>query len=85
VELASMCDRLRSLRMALAGEDRNLAQLADQNGLFAMLPLDREAVIRLRGDAGIYMADSGRINVAGLARADVARFAAEIAGLSVSA
>lgn len=47
--------------------------------MFAMLPLARDAVLSLRTSHGIYMADSGRINIAGLRSDTVAPFVAAIA------
>ena len=78
-ELENMRLRIAGLRAALAQADARLAPLADQHGMFAMLPLTREAVLDLRASHGIYMADSGRINIAGLCRETVAPFVAAIA------
>ena len=55
-----------------------LAALADQNGLFAMLPLSKEQIASLREDHGIYMAGSGRINVAGLHAGNTEKFIAAL-------
>lgn len=75
-ELASMCARLRGLRKHLAATNNRLSSLAEQNGLFALLPISDDAVARLRRNSGIYLADGGRINVAGLSDTSVERFAA---------
>ena len=37
-----------------------------QNGLFSIVPLNGEQVLAMREKHGIYMAGSGRINLAGL-------------------
>jgi aromatic-amino-acid transaminase len=42
--------------------------------MFSMLPLSKEQVLKLREDHGIYMADSGRINVVGLSDDQIERF-----------
>jgi aromatic-amino-acid transaminase len=68
-ELDKMRARLNGLRAALAAPHPRLAAIADQRGMFAMLPLTLEAVAALRDEHGIYMAGNGRINIAGL-RAD---------------
>lgn len=78
-ELEGMRLRIAGLRTALAQAEPRLAPLADQGGMFAMLPLSRESVLSLRTSDGIYMADSGRINIAGLRRETVAPFVAAIA------
>jgi aromatic-amino-acid transaminase len=65
-ELDEMRVRICDLRTDLAAAEPRLAPLARQRGLFAMLPIDRAAVASLRTENSIYMADSGRINIAGL-------------------
>ena len=70
-----MCARIRSLRARLAAYDPRLAFIDEQNGMFSMLPLNREAVLELRRSHGIYMADSGRFNVVGLSDENADRFA----------
>ena len=78
-ELEEMRVRVGSLRTALAAAEPRLAAIAAQRGLFAILPIDAAAVAALRADHGIYMAGSGRINVAGLHLDSIARFAAALA------
>lgn len=70
-ELDTMRERVRSLRAALAGAHPGLSFLTRQNGLFSTLPLSPEQVLDLRTAHGIYMASSGRVNLAGLATAQV--------------
>lgn len=81
-ELQSMRERMRRVRQHLAGADEveglNLRALAKGNGLFAMLDLDEEQIAALRKDHGVYMAGSGRINVAGLTEANTPKFIAAL-------
>jgi len=65
-ELDAMRGRLNALRVQLADADPRLEPLRGQRGLFAMLPLTPGQVDVLRRDHAIYMAASGRINLAGL-------------------
>jgi len=73
----------RPVRTALASFGRvgsvDLAPVAGQHGMFSMLPLTPAAIAALRERHGVYMAGSGRINVAGLALADCERFVAALA------
>lgn len=81
-ELRAMRDRMRQVRSAIAAAGQvgaiNLAELPNQNGLFAMLPLSAAQISRLRTEHGIYMAGSGRINVAGLTAQKVDAFVAAL-------
>ena len=78
-ELSDMCGRIRGLRARLAAFDPRLAFVGRQNGMFSMLPITPEAVTELREDSAIYMAGSGRFNVAGLSDNNVDVFAAAVA------
>ncbi len=73
-ELDGMRQRIQGVRRALAAIDRRLASLSSQRGMFAQLQVAPSAVAALRRDHGIYMAGSGRINLAGLRMADIATF-----------
>lgn len=73
-ELEQMRTRIGALRHALAAAEPRLAPIAAQRGLFAMLPIDGAAVRALRERDGIYMAGSGRINIAGLRIETIAPF-----------
>lgn len=79
-ELNGMRDRLNGLRRELAtalGDGWQLApQIAEQQGMFSLLPLKEADVLSLRKDHGIYMPTSGRINIAGLKSQDIPRVAA---------
>lgn len=85
-ELDDMRARMRAVRNALAAAGRagriDLTPLAAQNGLFAMLPVTKEEVATLREDHAIYMAASGRINIAGLTMANLPRFIAALAAVA---
>jgi aspartate/tyrosine/aromatic aminotransferase len=80
VELAAMRDRINSLRQRIAAADPRLAFIGRQYGMFSMLPLSREQVLKLREDHAIYMADSGRFNVVGMSDEQVDRFIAAVVG-----
>jgi len=74
-ELTEMNQRINGVRAALAAADPKLAFIGAQRGLFSNLSVDTVAVTSLRIEHGIYMAGSGRINIAGLQHQDVARLA----------
>lgn len=73
-ELDGMCRRINAVREALAAADHRLSFLSRQRGMFSQLPIPPAAVAALRRDHGIYMAGSGRINLAGLQVADAGLF-----------
>ncbi len=77
-ELADMRERIARVRARIAGSDPRLAYIAGQYGMFSMLPLDKAQVQALRDDHAIYMADSGRFNVLGMADHVLDRFIAAI-------
>ncbi|RPF71013.1 amino acid aminotransferase [Aurantiacibacter spongiae] len=85
-ELASMRQRIGAVRERLAGHGQagsvDLTPLAKQRGMFAMLPVSKEQVQRLREDHAVYMAGSGRINVAGLTMANIDRFVTALADVT---
>ena len=74
VELTAMRDRINSVRQRIAAADPRLAFIGRQYGMFSMLPLSKEQVLKLREDHAIYMADSGRFNVVGMADDQIDRF-----------
>ena len=80
VELAAMRDRINSVRERIAAADPRLAFIGRQFGMFSMLPLSKEQVLKLRQDEAIYMADSGRFNVVGLSDQQIDRFTAAVVG-----
>jgi len=50
--------------------------------MFAMLPLTKDQIDALRADHGVYMAGSGRINVAGLTMGNLPKFTAALAAVT---
>lgn len=85
-ELDTMRARMRQVRARLADAGKagaiDLAPLGGQNGLFSIVPLSSEQILKLRNDHGIYMAGSGRINVAGLTMGNIDKFIADLATVS---
>jgi aromatic-amino-acid transaminase len=87
-ELADMRQKLRGLREGLARlrvNSLDLAPIRRQNGLFATLPLTKSAIARLKDEHAIYMAPSGRINIAGLMATDLEAFGASLRAVMVDA
>ena len=78
VELDAMRDRINGVRKRIAAADPRLAFIGTQFGMFSMLPLSREQVLALREREAIYMADSGRFNVVGMADHSIDRFVAAV-------
>jgi aromatic-amino-acid transaminase len=77
-ELTAMRDRINSVRQRIGSADPRLAFIGRQFGMFSMLPLSKEQVVRLRSDEAIYMADSGRFNVVGMGDDQIDRFIAAV-------
>lgn len=81
-ELDTMRTRMRQVRERLAAAGAvgavDMTPLGAQNGLFSMLPLSKEQIQLLRDDHAIYMAGSGRINVAGLTEGNIDKFIAAV-------
>jgi aromatic-amino-acid transaminase len=77
-ELDDMRGRMREVRDRLAAAQQigpiSMAPLGIQNGLFSMLPLSGDQILSLREEHGIYMAGSGRINIAGLTGGNIEKF-----------
>ncbi len=63
IELDGMCARINNLRAGLAAAHPALGFIARQQGLFALLPIDRATVVTLREQHGIYMPDSGTCRI----------------------
>jgi aromatic-amino-acid transaminase len=78
VEVGEMRDRINRIRSRIAGADERLAYIGGQFGMFSMLPVSKEQVVQLREQHAIYMADSGRFNVIGMADHSVDRFIAAV-------
>jgi aromatic-amino-acid transaminase len=85
-ELDQMRARIRQVRAALgeAGSAGaiDLAPLARGRGMFATLPLSKEQIQALREQHGVYMAGSGRINIAGLTMGNLPKFVAALAAVA---
>ena len=85
-ELTQMRDRMRQVRARLAeagvAGSVDLRPLADQNGLFAMLAVTPDQVKQLREEHAIYMAGSGRINIAGLHMGNIDKFIAALTAVT---
>ena len=77
-ELAQMRGRMAEVRARLAAAQQigpiNMAPLGHQKGLFSMLPLSGDQIMGLRERHGVYMAGSGRINIAGLTTGNIETF-----------
>lgn len=80
VELAAMRDRINAVRQQISSADPRLAFIGRQYGMFSMLPLSKEQVLKLREEQAIYMADSGRFNVVGMGDNQIDRFIAAVIG-----
>jgi len=80
VELAAMRDRINAVRQRIAAADPRIAYIGRQFGMFSMLPLSKEQVLKLRSDQAIYMAESGRFNVVGMGDNQLDRFIAAVVG-----
>ncbi|MET1253786.1 aromatic amino acid transaminase [Aliikangiella maris] len=71
-ELNSMALRVKSLRagllkqIQLQGIEQDFSFITQQKGMFSYLGITKEQVQRLKSEYSIYMADSSRVNVAGL-------------------
>ncbi len=85
-ELDQMRDRMRQVRKTLAEAGMvgsvDMTPLGKQNGLFSVLPVTKEQVAQLREEHGIYMAGSGRINIAGLTMGNIEKFIDAVAAVT---
>ena len=77
-ELSDMRARIVRIRTRIASADPRLAYIGDQHGMFSMLPFSVAQVRKLRDEQAIYMADSGRFNVLGMADGAIDRFIAAV-------
>lgn len=80
-ELDAMRLRILSVREGAAAYDPALASMTQQTGMFSMLPLSPDQIRALREVHAVYMAGSGRINVAGLTPDAIPAFAAAVAAV----
>lgn len=80
-ELEEMRQRIAAMREGLATLDPSLDFISRQKGMFSTLPLSPEQVKSLREDRAIYMAGSGRINIAGLVPSNLSAFVTALAAV----
>lgn len=85
-ELDQMRERIRQVRAKLSAAgvagNADLSPLGHQNGLFSIVPLSKDQVLEMRERHGVYMAGSGRINVAGLTMANIEKFIDAVADVT---
>ena len=85
-ELETMRCRIRQVRERLAAAGSagsiDLTPLGIQHGLFSVLPLSAAQILTLREQHGIYMAGSGRVNIAGLTAGNIDKFIADLAAVA---
>jgi aromatic-amino-acid transaminase len=85
-ELDTMRERMRQVRARLAEAGKvgslDLTPIGGQNGLFSILSLSSEQILKLRADHGIYLAGSGRINIAGLTAGNIDQFIAALSSVT---
>lgn len=89
-ELLVMAERIRQMRTLLAQHLRGRTPksydfIATQRGMFTSLGLKPEDVVRLRVEHSVHISSSGRINVAGLTRSNVARVADALVAVHAAA
>ncbi len=84
-EVSEMRERIVGLRrelvraLAAASPGRDFGFIAAQHGLFTFLGASAEEVRALRTEHHVYMTEDGRINIAGLSRANIEYFARAVA------
>ncbi|MEQ1753807.1 MAG: aromatic amino acid transaminase [Micropepsaceae bacterium] len=81
-ELNEMRERVQSNRQRLAASHSRFAAVAGQQGMFSMLHLDPAAIAKLKAEHAVYMAGTGRINIAGFRGDDIERFVAAVNAVS---
>ena len=83
-ELDEMRDRVPMIRRDLSLELRNQTNssrfdfLAEQAGMFSLIGLTKDEILRLKDEKAIYIVDDGRINIAGLRTQDITKFAGAV-------
>ena len=83
-ELDEMRDRVHMIRRDLSLELRNQTNssrfdfLAEQAGMFSLIGLTKDEILRLKDEKAIYIVDDGRINIAGLRSQDITKFAVAV-------
>jgi len=85
-ELDVMRARMNEVRAKLGAAGRqgsvDFTPFGTQNGLFSIVPLTGDQVLAMREKHGVYMAGSGRINVAGLTMGNIDAFIAAVADVT---
>ena len=85
-ELDQMRERMRQVRAKLAAAGSagsiDLTPIGGQNGLFSILAMTPEQILAIREQHGVYMAGSGRINVAGLTMGNIDAFLVALAAVT---
>ena len=83
-ELDEMRERVHMIRRDLSLELRNQTNssrfdfLAEQAGMFSLIGLTKDEILRLKDEKAIYIVDDGRINIAGLRTQDITKFAGAV-------
>lgn len=83
-ELTGMRQRIYRMRQLFVktlqdkGANQDFSFIAKQNGMFSFSGLNEEQVLTLRNDYGIYIVNSGRINVAGMTLDNMSRLCESI-------
>ncbi|MFN5321293.1 MAG: amino acid aminotransferase [Planctomycetota bacterium] len=86
-ELSEMRERIAELRLKLADglkrttSKQDFSFMTGQIGMFSFSGLTAKQAVRLRDEFGIYIVESGRINVAGLNSANLPRVCEAIAAV----
>lgn len=80
-ELEQMRLRILSMREGLAALDPTIDFLTRQKGMFSTLRLSPDQITALREEHAVYVAGSGRINIAGLVPSNLSGFAAALAAI----
>ena len=86
-EVANMRERINGMRRELVaglkaqGVDRDFSFIERQRGMFSFSGLAAEQVAALREKYAIYIVAGGRINVAGLTKANLDYFCAAVASV----
>ncbi|MFD2180362.1 amino acid aminotransferase [Veronia pacifica] len=86
-EVADMRSRIKDMRELFVstlkdnGVDTDFSFIERQNGMFSFSGLTKEQVNRLKDEFGVYIVGSGRFNVAGMTRSNIAPLCKAIASV----
>ncbi len=86
-ELRDMRERLKEMRALLgaalreSAPDHDFSHIERANGMFCFVGISPEQVDRLKSDAGVYIVNSSRINIAGITKENVEHLAKSIAAV----